>query len=194
MSSQASCCLLGDTTRSRTVRRTQRGEASWRMTGKPEVMPPGWQLAPDKRASIDWSGQLSGGRPTGSNGVTLDIPFYRTRLPEPDPDPLPPSTFLPSQLCSSRAVGLTFPEVRREQPHTFAQTQFEGKSIIGSPAEWNLQPFRSAFVGKLDAPEVVGGIKRFDAQLVLPVFLGVADADHAEFLRFLRKPVKHFNA
>jgi hypothetical protein len=24
-----------------------------RMTGKPEVMPPGWQIAPDKRASSD---------------------------------------------------------------------------------------------------------------------------------------------
>ncbi len=29
-------------------------------------MPPGWQIAPDKRACIEWSGQLPGGRRPGS--------------------------------------------------------------------------------------------------------------------------------
>jgi hypothetical protein len=28
-----------------------------RITSKPEVMPPGWQIAPGKRARINWSGQ-----------------------------------------------------------------------------------------------------------------------------------------
>ena len=50
------------------------------------------------------------------------------------------------------------------------------------------------FVRKLDAPEVMRGIKRLDAQLVLPIFLRVADADHTEFLRLLRKAVPHLNA
>jgi hypothetical protein len=27
--------------------------SAWRMTGKPEVMPPGWQNAPDKRPCVD---------------------------------------------------------------------------------------------------------------------------------------------
>ena len=29
---------------------------SWRITGKPEVMPPGWQIAPDKRCPYRTSG------------------------------------------------------------------------------------------------------------------------------------------
>ena len=41
------------------------------MTGKPEVMPPGWQIAPDKRACIDWSGQLPGGRQPETNRLVL---------------------------------------------------------------------------------------------------------------------------
>jgi hypothetical protein len=43
---------------------------SWRMdelTG----MPPGWQIAPDKRACIDWSGHVLGGRLIGNYARVL---------------------------------------------------------------------------------------------------------------------------
>jgi len=40
--------------------------ASAGITRKPEVMPPGWQIAPEKRPCIDWSGQLLDCRQTGS--------------------------------------------------------------------------------------------------------------------------------
>src|SRR6266852_9266078 len=47
-----------------------RSGASWDcvwITGKPEVMPTGLRIGTEKRPCIGWSGQLSGGRPTGSN-------------------------------------------------------------------------------------------------------------------------------
>ncbi len=48
------------------------------LTGKPEVMPPGWQIAPDKRACIDWSGQLPGGRQPETNRLSPDKRGNRT--------------------------------------------------------------------------------------------------------------------
>jgi hypothetical protein len=48
------------------------------MTGKPEVMPPGWRIALDKRACIEWSSPLPGGRRAGSYPETLVL--YRMRV------------------------------------------------------------------------------------------------------------------
>jgi len=42
-----------------------------------------------------------------------------------------------------------------------------------------------AFVGKLDAPEIAGGVEDFDAQFKAAVELARADTDHAEFLGLL---------
>jgi len=47
-------------------KRIKKPSCCWWMTGKPEVMPPGWQIAPDKRACIEWPSQLPGGRLLGN--------------------------------------------------------------------------------------------------------------------------------